>query len=380
VVPSTNRTKIAFENVYCPFLLLDKKAYAAVPFEWSHGHMERTTKGTVVLGVETGIKTKGIETVRRDSVPLVARGLGRVLAALLEPGEESRAARLDAVRTYVRTEMLEPLHSATLSYYWFIQSKKLTASVETYARSGRPLAIHVEVVRKLAERYGPASPLVPRPGSRVQYVVTAPPPGAERARKSLHGEDPLVAWRAGTPLCIEHYESATFSALTRILAPILVPTVAATTAAKRDAIELAEVRAFVGPVSGGGTADAVRSASATSALGTYVGVVRRSVRCAGCRTKIAVDAALPSALCVACSPAAGERRRAVAAERARLWARCRACQHADAHVAVPEIEDLARAIDCESTWCPTLYERLANDRLRALVGPARLPASASASV
>jgi len=337
-----------------PLLLLDKKCYAAVAYELKNGHMERTMKGTRVLGVETGIKSKGIEAARRDTVPLVAQGMSRVLSTMLEPGPASSGARLDAVRRYVRNEMLVPLYSNTLSFYMLTQFKQLRASVAAYGTGARP--VHVEVVARAIELYGEDSPLVPAVGSRVGYLLAEPPANAPGQRKTLCGEDPLVAWRTGARPHLKHYRGAIMSALGRLLAPILAADV------RDDARAVtARMDAFIGVVE----ADAVRLRE-PSLLGTNA-AVRRHVRCSACSAKLLVPPGEPApSLCLVCLRRQAPRRAAIERERTRLWAVCRRCQGAVV-TPLPDIESLESAVGCEQASCPVLYERLVNDRERALL-------------
>jgi DNA polymerase delta subunit 1 len=57
-------------QVYCPYLLINKKRYAGLYFSSSSEHHDK-------------MDCKGIETVRRDNCPLVADVLNTVLDKLL---------------------------------------------------------------------------------------------------------------------------------------------------------------------------------------------------------------------------------------------------------------------------------------------------------
>ncbi|VDD77563.1 unnamed protein product [Mesocestoides corti] len=184
--------KLEFRKVYFPFLLLSKKHYAGLAFTTPDKHDE--------------LDCKGIETVQRDSPPLVANVVNACLTQIII-NRDTQAA-LDQAQRAISDLLANRVDIAQL-----IINKKLTRPVESYCNK----LPHVEVVRRMLRRNADS---VPQPGDRVSYVITA---GRGR-NTALHvrAEDPIYAIQHQVPINTEYYlERQLVPALVRLFEPIL---------------------------------------------------------------------------------------------------------------------------------------------------------------
>jgi DNA polymerase delta subunit 1 len=179
--------KLEMERVVRPLLLSEqKKRYAA--FGWD------------APGAEGRIFAKGIELVRRDSLPMTREYQRRVLEALLLERDVEGAVRLVEAAL---EEVLAAGPGDDLSR--LAQSKSLRA--EYVAAETQPQA----VVNELRRLRSPGSES--RVGGRVDYVVIA---GAAR-RVVDRVEDPEYAAREKLPPDWPHYVEAVSAPLLRLL-------------------------------------------------------------------------------------------------------------------------------------------------------------------
>eukprot|EP00927_Polykrikos_kofoidii_P028967 TRINITY_DN25129_c0_g1_i1.p1 TRINITY_DN25129_c0_g1~~TRINITY_DN25129_c0_g1_i1.p1 ORF type:complete len:1084 (-),score=236.72 TRINITY_DN25129_c0_g1_i1:126-3377(-) len=183
--------KLAFEKVLQPYLLLNKKRYAGLP--WS---------GEKSLALDM----KGIETVRRDWCGLVRQVVEHSLEQLLKPDRS-----IEAVVEYVRN-VIADLRRGAMDMRLLVISKALGKKGEAdYVAK----AAHVELAEKLRKR-DPAT--APRPGERVHYVVIA---GAAGAKVYERAEDPRYVQANGLPIDADYYiEQQLKQPLLRIFEPV----------------------------------------------------------------------------------------------------------------------------------------------------------------
>lgn len=141
---------LKLEKVYRPCVLMSKKRYVGAMFE--------------KLGQKTPqFDAKGIETVRRDSCPAVAKSLESVLQLLFSNPD------LSIVKMYLERQWTKILRG-TVSIADFVFSKEVR--VGGYAGTLPPAAL-------VAARATAADPRAePRTGQRVSYVVVSGAPGA----------------------------------------------------------------------------------------------------------------------------------------------------------------------------------------------------------
>ena len=332
-------------------MLFKAKRYATLPFEWKNQRMVPSKKG---------IKVMGMETVRRDSTPLVAAGTATILELLLERSSTSAADRVRRVVEYVRRTMIMPLRANLLSFRWITQSKQLRMSPAAYRQGGRSAPIHAEVADALEREHGVGSPLVPRTGSRVPYIVVEPRTAAERKRKSLCGRDPLSAWRAREQPNVAHYvDTEILNSVTRLLEPIVCAQMMMLTERARLKYTRSAIVSMMGSTLPG--AVRVESMTPTPSRG---GITRRR-RCA-CTRPLPDDADARRLVCDECAERTDGERARIANERTELWHRCITCKR-DAGLDVidrplTDIEDLETSIDCSRSECATYFDRLAADR------------------
>lgn len=181
---------LELEKVYCPYLLFNKKRYAALMYE----NPELPSK----------LDTKGIEVVRRDSSLMTRKVFKQMLKQIfynLNPlGAVSilQAAMLDIVQDRCPLDM-------------FVLSKSLKGTYSNPA--AQP---HVAVVQKIAKR---APGTEPKVGDRVPFVVVQNLYAKHLSDKT---EDPEYVKKNKIPLDKRYYiEKQLQSPLTKLLVPFL---------------------------------------------------------------------------------------------------------------------------------------------------------------
>lgn len=143
--------KLKLEKVYSSSVLQTKKRYAGWAYETPDG--------------EPFLDCKGIETVRRDSCPVVSKILGKTLNLLLKAPDMSSGVRL--VKEYVLRQCSKVL-SGKINVQDFILAKEYRGS---YKQDHIPAAL---IARKRLQVDPRAEPKI---SERVPYVIISGPPG-----------------------------------------------------------------------------------------------------------------------------------------------------------------------------------------------------------
>ncbi|KAJ1491739.1 hypothetical protein T484DRAFT_1932601, partial [Baffinella frigidus] len=159
--------EVGLDGIYCPFLLLNKKKYAALALS------ERD-------GVVTKVKErKGLDIVRRDWCMLAKRVGDSVLDFILsgEPVDEV----VNKIHTFLRTTA-EDLENNRIQLKEFIITKGLTKDPEDYS-DGKTQA-HVQVALKMKVAGHPV-----RSGDHIPYVITSDPSVSSFSQRARHPTD-----------------------------------------------------------------------------------------------------------------------------------------------------------------------------------------------
>ncbi|CAJ0957247.1 unnamed protein product, partial [Mesorhabditis belari] len=183
--------KLEFEKVYYPYLLINKKRYAGLYY----------TKPDKYDKVDC----KGLETVRRDNCPLVAKVLGKCLETMLID------RNADAALVYAK-KMISDLLCNRIDISMLIISKELTKSGDKYQAK----QAHVELAARMRKR-DPGS--APRLGDRVPFVIIAAGKNVPAYEKA---EDPTYVLENNVPIDFNYYLTNQLAKpLARIFDPIL---------------------------------------------------------------------------------------------------------------------------------------------------------------
>eukprot|EP00927_Polykrikos_kofoidii_P033006 TRINITY_DN27969_c1_g1_i1.p1 TRINITY_DN27969_c1_g1~~TRINITY_DN27969_c1_g1_i1.p1 ORF type:complete len:347 (+),score=59.67 TRINITY_DN27969_c1_g1_i1:21-1061(+) len=183
---------LEFEKVLQPFLLLNKKRYAGLPWE---------------NDVAQPLLIRGVESVRTDWCGLVRQVCERSLELLLRPEHT-----LDEAVEYVRG-IVADMRRGAVDMRLLVMSKTLAKKGEAdyVAKSA-----HVALAEKLRRRDPKKAP---RPGDRVAFIVVA---GASGAKVWERAEDPQYALARGLPIDDEYYiEHQLKLPLLRIFEPVV---------------------------------------------------------------------------------------------------------------------------------------------------------------
>lgn len=183
--------KLEFEKVYFPYLLINKKRYAGLYFTKPDKHDK--------------MDCKGLETVRRDNCPLVAKVLNTCLEKLLIDRDSTSA--LEFAKRVIADLLCNKIDISLL-----IISKELTKSGDKYQAK----QAHVELAARMRKR-DPGS--APRLGDRVPYVIVA---AAKNVPAYEKAEDPAFVLKNNIPIDTKHYLTNQLAKpLARIFEPIL---------------------------------------------------------------------------------------------------------------------------------------------------------------
>lgn len=212
--PQYNILTLAFEKVFRRLLLLAKKRYAGLKYEYS----KVTGKLTPYKKQEGVPVTSGLESKRRDVTLLVSETIDDVIALLLDFRYSSKE-NLERAREFVWQTMVRPLLDGSVNMYQLAITKQLRDLPDRYRERnpGRALPIHVQLAERLIQRAGGADAAnAPRSGERLSYVVVrGSGPVSQRA------EDPAYALDHGLPIDANYYlDSHVKKTLLRIFAPI----------------------------------------------------------------------------------------------------------------------------------------------------------------
>ena len=189
---------LEFEKVYSPCLLVTKKRYCGTMYE------SKADAGS--------FDAKGIETVRRDSCPYVAKLEERSLKLLFRSNGDVDAVRADLEVQFERTLM------GRVSVKDFVSSGKVRVGSNAYANEASlPPSAVVSHIR------GTRDPrLAALNKQRVPYVVVHAPPGSLLREMVVHPEELYGAANpnhshAGHRLNYEYYIVNLLRALSRLL-------------------------------------------------------------------------------------------------------------------------------------------------------------------
>ncbi|KAH9578368.1 C4-type zinc-finger of DNA polymerase delta [Trypanosoma melophagium] len=289
--------KLEFEKVYFPYLLMNKKRYAGLL--WTN--TEKYDK----------LDAKGIETVRRDSCPLVASIVSGVLNRILI--QRSVESAVEFVKGTIRDLLLNRLDISNL-----VITKSFTKAEDEYAGG----QAHIALVERMRKR-DPAS--APNIGDRVAYVIIRAAKGAKAYERS---EDPIYVLDNNIPIDTQYY-------LEHQLAPPIL-------------------RVFEGVlddpsvlIKGEHTRHIAVSAPSKNA-GGLMSFVKFQLQCISCRAVIK-----SGALCENCSHKEPGIYGKIVAKRnhyeaiySQVWTQCQQCQGS-----------LNQEVICTSKDCPVFYLR-----------------------
>jgi DNA polymerase delta subunit 1 len=175
--------ELAYEKCLRNLLMIDRKRYASMAY-----------KPGVAAPV---LDQKGLETVRRDSVPFVRRALNAVLDALVVHGDVPRAFAVGELAVADLAHGRAPFHE-------LIMSRSLSKPLKDYKAGGAPP--HVVLARRLVEA---GLIRAAGKGDRIPFVITG--------RDSV-AEDPMAVIRGTAPaLNLRHYVDLLVHALCRLL-------------------------------------------------------------------------------------------------------------------------------------------------------------------
>ena len=169
----------AYEKIYQPFLLQQNKKYAGLKY---------TTDPTKADELDV----KGMESVRRDIIPLVRSLMDQLLELILRQRDQAAAVRLTK-------ECIARLLANEYPLYDLIITKALWRGTDS-TQYGMKLA-HIELAEKLRKRH-PGREIVI--GQRLSYVMTLGEKGSKQFQLS---EEPSYVWDHGLTLDLDLYVS-----------------------------------------------------------------------------------------------------------------------------------------------------------------------------
>lgn len=291
--------KLEFEKVYFPYLLINKKRYAGLYFT----KPETWDK----------IDCKGIETVRRDNCPMVAKMMNNCLNKLLVDRNPDGAVE------FVK-QTISDLLCNRIDISQLVITKELTKSDSEYSAK----QAHCELANKMRKRDAGNAPKL---GDRVPYVIIAASKGTPAYQKA---EDPIYVLENNVPIDAEYYLTNQLSKpLLRIFEPIL--------GEKAESILL--------------KGEHTRTKSVvTSKVGALAAFTKKKMTCIGCKVPLAIET---DAVCQHCKEKEGEIYQKQIAGVAnleekfsKLWTQCQRCQGS-----------LHEEVLCTSRDCPIFYLR-----------------------
>lgn len=183
--------QLDFEKVLFPSLLQNRKRYAGLL--WTTAEKPDT------------IDIKGIETNRRDAVPLISQVIGDIFE-LIFPHKNNcstqkivpadRLAIIDRVKESVRRDV-QRIINGELNMSHFIMTKGLWLGTE--AADYNTKQVHISVIDKMRIR---DNRRMFKDGERISYVFTS---GAPNAKGYEKGEDPVYIIDKGLPIDYQYY-------------------------------------------------------------------------------------------------------------------------------------------------------------------------------
>ena len=292
--------KLEFEKVYFPYLLINKKRYAGLYF----------TKAETWDKIDC----KGIETVRRDNCPMVAKMLNNCLNKILV--DRNPMGAVEFVKQTISDLLCNRIDISQL-----VITKELTKSDSEYSAK----QAHCELANKMRKRDAGNAPKL---GDRVPYVIIAASKGTPAYQKA---EDPIYVLENNVPIDAEYYLTNQLSKpLLRIFEPILGE-------GKAESILL--------------KGEHTRTKSVvTSKVGALAAFTKKKMTCIGCKVPLEIET---DAVCKHCKDKEGEIYQKQIASVAsleekfsKLWTQCQRCQGS-----------LHEEVLCTSRDCPIFYIR-----------------------
>lgn len=288
--------RLEFEKVYFPFLLMNKKRYAGLL--WTNA--EAYDK----------LDTKGIETVRRDNCPLVARMVSGVLNRILI--HRSVESAVEFVKGIITDLLMNRLDISNL-----VITKAFSKSEEQYAAT----QAHVELVKRMRQRDPASAPTI---GDRVAYVLIKAVRGARAYERS---EDPIYVLENNIPLDTQYYlDHQLTPPIRRIFEGLCDP---------NDLIK-------------GKHTQHILQSTPSNHSGGLMKFIKFNLQCIRCRAGIE-----RGALCQKCQVDAPEVYCKIMAKRnhfegvfSQVWTQCQQCQGS-----------LTQEVICSSRDCPVFYLR-----------------------
>lgn len=200
---------LEFEKIFYPYLLVNKKRYAAMHYEGvdEDGHLD-PSKGY--------LDVKGMESTRRDNAVLTAETLKHCLEVTLKENDVHGAI---AYARGIIEDLVEGRVGPTerITYDHLVISK---AYAKPHYKTPQP---HSELVRRMKER-GETLYHVSI-GDRVPFVICAPSNAYSKGtddNASMRSEDPTYAQEHGLPIDALYYiQQQLLKPLVRIFTPVL---------------------------------------------------------------------------------------------------------------------------------------------------------------
>ncbi len=291
--------KLEFEKVYFPYLLINKKRYAGLYFTRPEKHDK--------------MDCKGIETVRRDNCPLVAKLMNEVLQKILI-GRDPKGA-IEYAKQNISDLLCNRIDISQL-----VITKELTKTDKDYTAK----QAHVELANKMKKRDAGSAPKL---GDRVPYVIVSAAKGTPAYQKA---EDPIYVLENNIPIDAQYYLTNMLSKpLLRIFEPILG--------------EKAESTLLRGE-------HTLTKTVVTSKVGALSAFTKKRATCIGCKVPLKKDT---EALCEHCGKKVSDiyqkqisHLSALEEKFSRLWTQCQRCQ-GSRH----------EEVLCTSRDCPIFYMR-----------------------
>jgi DNA polymerase delta subunit 1 len=166
--------KLEFEKVYYPYLLMNKKRYAAL--YWTNP--DKFDK----------MDCKGIETVRRDNCGLVRTMIDKCLTTILMERNPKKA------ESYVKSTIASLLQNKV-----DISELIITKQLNKSEKDSKMMMAHVVLAKKMRDRDPSTAPVL---GERVAYVIVKGCKGAKAFEKA---EDPIFVLENNIPIDCQWY-------------------------------------------------------------------------------------------------------------------------------------------------------------------------------
>jgi DNA polymerase delta subunit 1 len=174
VKDTTNIIKFAFEKVYCPYLLIQKKRYAGLL--WTRA--DKSDK----------LDFKGIEPARRDNCTFTTKTILNSLNTLMLKKDREGAKNIIRKAT-------ARLKAGEIDVSELVITKGYSKPEEEYKNK----QIHIELVKKMKKRDAGSAPVL---GDRVPYVMICKGKGSKAFEQA---EDPMYAIEHKIPIDYDYY-------------------------------------------------------------------------------------------------------------------------------------------------------------------------------